>query len=115
MKHRASLSLMEQLIMVLIFALAAAMCLSLFAKADAISRETAQKGEAAVLAQSAAELLKHTGDPEQVRQRIHTGDYDMTIREEMYRIPGLQEAEIILSYEDRELIRLKTGWQEVAP
>lgn len=114
MKHRASLSLMEQLIMVLIFALAAAMCLSLFAKADAISRETARKEEAVILAQSAAELLKHTGDPETVRAQLDTKEFTLNIREEESQIPGLKEAEIIVVFKTQELFWLKTGWQEVA-
>lgn len=115
MKHRTSLVLMEQLIMVLIFALAAALCLGLFVKADAISRETARKEEAVVLAQSAAELLKHTGDPETVRRELDTKGFDLTIREKKTALPGLGEAEITVSFQDRELFRLRTGWQEVAP
>ena len=42
MKNRTSLVLMEQLVMVLVFALAAAVCLTVFAEADRISRETAR-------------------------------------------------------------------------
>lgn len=115
MKHRASLVLMEQLIMVLIFALAAALCLGLFVKADAISRETARKEEAVVLAQNAAELLKHTGDPETVRRELDTNRFDLSIREEESRIPGLKVAEIVISFKNQKLFQLKTGWQEVAP
>lgn len=115
MKHRASLTLMEQLIMVLIFALAAAVCLGIFAKADAISRETARKEEAVVLAQNAAELLKHTGDPEQVRRQLNTGAFTLVIREKKTALPGLAEAEIVILLEEQALVRLETGWQEVAP
>ena len=39
MKSKASLLLMEQLVMVLVFALAAALCLQVFLRADQISTE----------------------------------------------------------------------------
>ena len=61
MKQKTSLLLMEQLVMILVFALAAALCLQIFAKADAISQETARRDRAVVLARNAAELLKATG------------------------------------------------------
>ena len=115
MKHRVSLTLMEQLVMVLVFALAAALCLGVFAKAEAISRETARREGAVVLAQSAAELLKGTSDPEQVRQRLDTGDLELVIREEKTGLPGLREAEILVLWEEQVLFSLRTGWQEVAP
>lgn len=115
MKHRASLMLMEQLVMILVFALAAALCLGVFAKAEAISRETARKEEAVVLAQNAAELLKHTGDPEQVRSRLDTGNFVLLIREEKTTLPGLWEGEIVIFLEEQEIFRLRTGWREVAP
>lgn len=115
MKNRTPLVLMEQLIMVLVFALAAAACLGLFAKADAISRETARREEAVVLAQSAAELLKHTGDPETLREQLNTQGYTLSIREENTDIPGLKEAKITVLLEEIELFSLKTGWQEAAP
>lgn len=114
MKHRASLILMEQLVMVLVFALAAAICLSLFVKAEILSRELTRKEEAVILAQSAAELLKNTRDPELVRKRLDTGAFNLMIRTEMTD-PGLREAEIQIFHEETELFRLKTGWQEVAP
>ena len=57
MKQKTSLLLMEQLVMILVFALAAARGLQIFAKADAISQETARRDRAVVLARNAAELL----------------------------------------------------------
>lgn len=65
MKDRASLVLMEQLIMLLVFTLAAALCLRTFAQADSLSRETGHRDQAAFLAQNAAEQLKNNcGDAE---------------------------------------------------
>ena len=61
MKNKTPLVLMEQLMMILVFALAAALCLQAFIKADQISRETEQRTQAAALAQTAAETLKACG------------------------------------------------------
>ena len=61
MRSKAPLALMEQLIMVLVFALAAALCLQMFALSDRISREKEAQDRLVILVQNAAELVKHTG------------------------------------------------------
>lgn len=61
MRNRASLMLMEQLLMILVFSLACAVCLQVFVKGDRISRQTAQKDMAVYLAQNAAEIIKGAG------------------------------------------------------
>ena len=67
MKSRISLVLMEQLVMVLVFALAAALCVRVFVRADQISRETEQRDLAVSLVQNVAEAVKHcNGDLEHV-------------------------------------------------
>ena len=58
MRNRSSLMLMEQLLMILVFSLACAVCLQVFVKGDRISRQTAQKDMAVSLAQNAAEIMK---------------------------------------------------------
>ena len=58
MKDKTPLLLIEQLIMILVFALTAALCLRGFAYADGLSEQIYQQEQAAVLAQSAAETLK---------------------------------------------------------
>lgn len=58
MRSKAPLALMEQLIMVLVFALAAALCLQAFVRADTLSREHEQLDEAVRLAQNTAEVCK---------------------------------------------------------
>ena len=71
MRSKAPLALMEQLIMVLVFALAAALCLQAFVRADTLSREHEQLDEAVRLAQNTAEVYKAcTGDQEQVLSRL---------------------------------------------
>ena len=101
--------------MLLVFALAAALCLGVFARAAAISEETALRDEAVLLACSAAELLKQTGDPQQVRQQLDCGMFTLEILEEDTKLPGFSQAKIVVSCEASEVFTLRTGWQEVAP
>lgn len=61
MRNKAPLTMMEQVIMLLVFALAAALCLQAFAAADSQSKALSARDRAAMEAQTAAELLKHTG------------------------------------------------------
>ena len=66
MRSKAPLALMEQVVMVLVFALAAALCVSCFVTADRLSRRNAVRDEAVVAAQNAAETIKGCrGDYEQ--------------------------------------------------
>ena len=58
MRRWHSLVLIEQLIMVLVFALAAALCLQAFALANRISRDNAVRDQAMLRAQTAAETIK---------------------------------------------------------
>lgn len=108
MKSRASLVLMEQLVMVLVFALAAALCLCCFAKAEEISLQTARRDAAVQIAQNTAELLKAGIEPQAPGQEGFTLD----IRESDPEIPGLRQAEIRVFYEGEVLFSLTTGWQE---
>ena len=114
MKNKASLLLMEQLVMVLVFSLAAALCLSVFVKADQISRETVHRDEAVLLAQNAAQVLKATsGDVEQALSTVDVSDYRMEI-ETMDTLDLLGQAEIRVWQGDELVFTLRTGWQEDA-
>ena len=110
MKSKASLVLMELLVMILIFALCAALCLQAFVGADRISRETALQDDAVLLAQNTAEALK-TGLP--------LPDPPAHLRLEVAHLPsavaGCAKAEIsVFSAEDNTLlIFLTVGYQEV--
>lgn len=108
MRSRASLALMEQLIMVLVFALAAALCLRCFAASEAISQETIRRDRAVQIAQNAAERLKAGQVPEQPE-----AGFDLELREEDSGIPGLAQTEIRVLWEGELLYTLNTGWQEV--
>lgn len=61
MKSRSSLAMMEQIVMLAVFALAAALCLQAFVKSDQMSRNSEARDRAIQEAQSAAEAVRHTG------------------------------------------------------
>lgn len=60
MKNRTALALVEQVIMLLVLAVAAALCLQAFAWADSQSAHYVRQDEAMRQAQTAAEVLKST-------------------------------------------------------
>ena len=65
MRSKAPLVLMEQVIMVLVFALAAAVCVRMFALSEQISKASAEQNQATLAAQNAAEIMKNCrGDGE---------------------------------------------------
>ena len=67
MRSKAPLALMEQLVMVLVFALAAALCVQVFVLSDRTSRRNEARDRAVLEAQNAAEELKSVhGDFEQM-------------------------------------------------
>lgn len=113
MKSKASLFLMEQLVMVLVFALAAALCLNIFVRANEISAQTACRDEAMIIAQNAAEALKNSGDPKVAQRLVDSGSYQLEIREETSGISGLRQAEITVLYEGAEQFYLTVGFREV--
>ena len=115
MKQKTSLLLMEQLVMILVFALAAALCLQIFAKADAISEETARRDRAVVLARNAAELLKATDGDEAAAEALSAGGYRVDVTARPSGQPGLACGEIDVFFEETLLFSLETGWQEVLP
>lgn len=110
MKQKASLILMEQLVMILVFALCAALCLQAFAEADRISRETARRDEAVLLAQNTAESLK-AGCPIPSAPEHLT----LTVNPLPSGIPGLKKAEISVFDGEKGnlLFCLTVGYQEV--
>lgn len=61
MKNKAPLALMEQMVMLLVFALAAALCLQVFIKSDEISLRSQARSDAALAAQNVAEIARHSG------------------------------------------------------
>ncbi len=70
MKRNASLILLELVIMLLVFALAAALCLQAFVWADSQSRHSGRVDAAYIHIQNAAEVLKH-----------HRGNYALAAKD----------------------------------
>ena len=58
MRSKAPLALMEQLVMVLVFALSAALCVQVFVLSDRTSRRNEARDRAVLAAQNAAEEVK---------------------------------------------------------
>ena len=110
MKNKASLALMEQLVILLVFALCAALCLQAFVGADRIARENEARDEAVILAQNTAESLK-AGLPIPESPKNLT----LEVTHLSSEIPGHAKAEVaIFSQETGNLlISLTVGWQEV--
>ena len=127
MKNRTSLLLMEQLVMVLVFAIAAAVCLRLFGAAWQINRQTELRSEAAVLAQNGAEAVKGCqGDLEKAGMildgetngdvlTVSDGELVMQIIRLPDSLPGLGQAQIRVMQEQEELFFLAVSWQEAIP
>ena len=138
MKSKSLLPLMEQLIMILVFALTSVLCLQGFAAANRMSRRQERTGRAVVLAQNAAEILKYTtGDFEQAAELLG-GQIESGIWEIYYDInahvtfvkddaayllqatpsadndPFLGSSHIRVFSEEELLFEIKVAWQEVS-
>ncbi len=127
MRSKAPLALMELIIMVLVFALSAALCLRIFAFSDSVSRRNQQRDQAVLLAQNMAETVK-TSRGANVPQTVWYDENGMSVLEEtaaVYRldvqpletdVPGLGEAEIRVCPVEAEapLFSLNVAWQEVS-
>lgn len=110
MRNRTTLTLMELLVMILTFALAAALCLQLFGASAKLSRQIHQQNEAAIIAQNTAEQLK-TGTLA-AESFTHEG-YLVQILPEETGILGLGQASILVSIDGETLFTLTAAWQEV--
>ena len=136
MKSKAPLALMEQMVMLLVFALAAALCLQAFVKSDEISNTGAARDRAAVLCQSVAEVIRSVGgEPahalssaaKRLNCRYDQGllwmDYDEDWNdgsEGVYRltaqaipsgVPGLRSVRVAVERDGELLFELNTAWQ----
>ena len=134
MRSKAPLLLMEQMIMLLVFALAAALCLQAFALSDGLSRRSEARDRAVTLAQTAAETIRHQGGaPESALNRAAGalgGRYEngvltltrgegeetltLTARPVPTEVPGLAKAAIRVERQGEVLFEIEAAWQEVA-
>lgn len=120
MRSKTPLVLMEQLVMVLVFAMAAAICLQVFGLSDRLSKENEARAEAALLAQNTAEELKSSYGEALLDWEEADGIYYM--EEEGYRvqvqaaeteISGLRKVELQVLQEEEVLFEIPVAWQEV--
>lgn len=124
MKSKAPLALMEQLVMILVFALAAALCLRAFAYSYNISSQDRIRDAAMLQVQNIAEEVKACGgleewigkNPEyEIEKEIRETDYYIKIKEIVNRNELLGTAEITAFANDgAELFGITAAWQEVA-
>ena len=143
MKSKAPLATMEQMVMMLVFALAAALCLQTFVASDGMSKDAQARDRAVTLCQNAAEAIRHTGgDFQQAAEMLgcvlqedeyyqdyfiadYNADWSLTEDGPRYTLsacrleseaPGLGKASIWVKDEaaEAELFRIETAWQEVA-
>lgn len=128
MRNRSTLVLLEQALMVLVFAAAAALCLRAFVWADGHSADNAARDRAVLAAENAAETLKGCrgdaaaaaamlgGSWDGAVWRIPLPDSGGTVEARLCppRLAYLGEAEVTVTAADgRELVRLPVSWQEV--
>lgn len=116
MKNRDVLTLMEQVIAVLVFAVAAAICLRVFVFADGLSKTAESEDRSGVLAQNAAEMYKQvSGDAERMMEYegwkmedgvLYREDNGLEVRilEKESAYPGMGKAEISVRDGENERI-----------
>ena len=123
MRNKAFLPLIEQIIMIAVFAIISAVCIGCFSLARAISAETEYKDHAIILAQNTAERIKHD---QGVNQEIIVGYTDtltqtntdnavylVTILPFENNDPMLGSAKISVSRYNQTIYTLTVCWQEV--
>ena len=79
MRSKAPLALMEQLVMVLVFALAAALCVQAFALSSQLSRRNEAQDRGLLEAQNAAETLKSLHGDYKQAAKSYGGDWDGSV------------------------------------
>ena len=124
-RSKAPLALMEQIIMILVFALTAAVCLQAFVYSNNLSEEGDRKNQAASHAQEVVETCKMlSGDLEQVQQRLsgeltedgirifYEEDRMTVVLEITEQTEWIARAKVSVQDEDcKEIFRIDTAWQ----
>ena len=133
-RSKAPLALMGQLLVVLFFAVAAAICLQAFAKSEIISEQSENRDQASRICQNAAETLKSvygdldaaklviggnvSGDSLTVRYNHKWEEDQNGVNQLLVTIvdsgeEGLGTADLAVTDQDGvELFRLSCAWQE---
>ena len=97
MKSKAPLVLMEQIIMVLVFAMAAALCLQAFVLSEKISKQTEARGRAAIEAQNVAESMKVRGFSEFVKGAEQTAEGFQLFYDATWKMVSAEAAEYVIT------------------
>jgi len=136
MRSKTPLMLIEQIVMILVFALCAVICLQIFVKSYLISEHNEALAKAVLYAQNTAETLKSGGTDilkdswdkyEDVFVRFYdesweetsseeSAEYILAVKEEKTEIKGLGKCSVTVrqpSLEDDVLFSLNVSWQEV--
>ncbi len=117
MRNKSPLALMEQILMVLVFALSAALCLQGFTLANRISARLENRNQAVALAQNAAELVKYyDGDFTQAERQLN-GTWDenilhLEITPAVSASPFLGAAQIKVLHEEEIVFEIIVAWQK---
>ena len=127
MKNKTPLALIEMMLLMLVFAFVAAVCLRVFVKSGEISRQSEARDYAVVETQSAAEIIrgcggdfgfaaqKLGGETDGDTLTVHYAEKNITLyakREESDN-SLLGKARVWAEYEnDDELFALEVMWQE---
>jgi len=102
MRSKAPLALMEQMVMLLVFALAAALCLQAFVKSDAISSRDEDRDRAVTLCQSVAEAVQH-----------YHGDVEEAVNTVVGLSPAYHVPSVVSSNFDYCYVSLDKSWNPV--
>ena len=119
---KSGLLMLELLIAVGVFAFCAAVCVSLFARADTISRESAALDRAVAEAQNVAELFKFTGGDVEDTAALAGGWTQVTALVTAYGEDGQPVSEtpveipcVVVAYdEDWKPLPFREKWREEA-
>ena len=137
MKSKAPLTLMEQIVMLLVFALAAGLCLQMFVLTGQMSRRIQEKDAAVTEVQNVAETVKFcSGDLDRAAEELNGSlengkmilGYDdqwmvfsadqanYRITTELQKTDGLMGKAIVSAQDDQgeEIFQVIVSWQEVA-
>lgn len=138
MNRRTVLPMMELMIMVLVFAISASVCVRCFVHADQLSKQQENKTEAVLVAQNAAELLKSlSGDIEKAAERMggfcDGNNWYIPMDTSWKTIESVEQAEFLLEVTreteaalplgtallrvmagDETLVEIQVAWQEAA-
>lgn len=127
MKNKAPLSLIEQVIMLLVLAVAATLCLQVFLWADRKADQNSLADHALQQVQNAAEVIKSTAGDLESAAAIAGGsvqdglwlqqyaDYEIKVIPKDGGTPLLGMASIIAEADGTVLTELTVCYQEVAP